>query len=1257
MKVIKENDLSILFKPWGYGGSRYYLHIGCILGFDLLSPQRLFTEQDLWGKLPQLMGDAPIIDEAMPKVRGEFLVTGKCHAPAGRKIPAGRAAAAIGGLEKQLHVFGDRRWRRNHAGIQVISDPEPFSEMALSYPNAFGGPDFKKNPLGKGFVKNEKDESGLRPLPNLELPGREIGSPKDTPEPACFAPLDRMWPQRFKRVGTYGEEWQNTRWPYFPADMDYEFFNMAPEDQRLDDFFSGDESFRLEGMHPEHPRIENTLPPVRPRQFVYKKIDREKGFEPENLLFEEVPLKLDTVWFFPEGLLGVLVFHGSAEILDEEYMDVHRLYLTREPAAEAPGTLEHYRDKMFKAMDMSVPMDMSPFEEAAPKFESMLRQWRNIPKKIEETKQRAMGKAPKMSYTPDETAAKLKKVIAESHPTVDRLENLAGNMHKKYGHLVRIDLTQFDAWRKRLGEMDQRVDEVSAKAADLSEQKKKAEEEAGRELKAQYSPEELEKAGIDPDNLLEQPPADPWRANAFSFVLQSRKNLENDAGALERLHALGFETNTMERTWMGVNPDPVRIDATLLGLDPQDLDENPVCIPPGLVLPVFDSAEPSRVAVRTGPDWTNPEDQFMLPGSRTDPVFMPACASDSPPVIAVAEQLTALLLEQEAGDACHVLWLPDTSADPGDAAAEALQNALRILAVTSCDDRLDAPSTDLLQWAAGMDNTERLTIPEERKTLFEAGDPELKIRPWILRALPEAFARAHDIGIGLPAEGEAPGKILPDNLLPPMDIQGLIEKALDEVNAFYQPKKDAMNLEMEKSLDQAAKDFDIPRSEVDAAMEKSKSSPPPSPKEMGQETITQLEAERDNLRYQNRLTPEADAKIQADIDEVEKIAGEAQDRNDRLYARLDASKKELEDKKAQLAAWQLPDEAAQSMREAGLDPDKMRSLTREEVIEIHGRGESLAGYNLSGLDLSGLDLSGADFSGAQCMETCFVQTLLTECNLSRVMANKADFSEADLTGAVAEMALLPETMMSGTIFRAVRFKQVAFKDAELCDTDFSDARLELVSFEGAAMDRASFADARLELSVFNGISGNAMHFARMHGYKSLFQKSDLNGADFSGAVLPSCMFMNSRGEDVVFFEADLSRASICQDSAFPGCDLRNAQMRESCFKDSDLSGADLRKARMDGTLFEGCDLSRACLRRAGAPRTKFKRVDMTGADMRGLNLLTGSLQRSRLVNADISSSNLYGVDFYKAAVGETNLEGSNLKLTLLADGREQYLKK
>ena len=175
MKVIKENDLSILFKPWGYGGSRYYLHIGCILGFDLHSPQRLFTEQDLWGKLPQLMGDAPIIDEAMPKIRGEFLVTGKCHAPAGRKIPAGRAAAAIGGLEKQLHVFGDRRWRRNHTGIQVISDPEPFSEMALSYPNAFGGPDFKKNPLGKGFVKNEKDKSGLRPLPNLELPGREIG--------------------------------------------------------------------------------------------------------------------------------------------------------------------------------------------------------------------------------------------------------------------------------------------------------------------------------------------------------------------------------------------------------------------------------------------------------------------------------------------------------------------------------------------------------------------------------------------------------------------------------------------------------------------------------------------------------------------------------------------------------------------------------------------------------------------------------------------------------------------------------------------------------------------------------------------------------------------------------------------------------------------------------------------------------------------------------------------------------------------------
>lgn len=1251
MKVIKDNYLSILFKPWGYR-QQYYLHLAAIFGFDLLAPDTLLTEQDLWTKLPLVMEDDQILDEAMPKVRAEFLVSGKCHAPAGEKIPACRVKASVGSLEKSLHVFGNRRWRRNPAGMQVISDPEPFSAIELSYKNAFGGPDFKQNPVGKGHDKNGPDENGHSPLPNIELPGSEMGAPSDRPEPAGFAPLDRMWPQRFQHTGTYDDEWQKTRWPYFPADMDYEFFNMAPIDQRLHGYFRGNEAFFLENMHPEHRRIHNFLPPVRPRQFIYKKMDIEKGWEPENLLFEEVTLKLDTVWFFPQGLFGVLIFHGSAQIQDEEYHDVHRLYLTRESAKEPPGDPKHYRDRMFSAMDMSVPIDMSPFEEARPKFESMLKQWRNIPKQIEETKQRAMGKAPKMSYTPDETAYKLKKTIAGGYPIIDKLENLARDMHGKYGHLVKIDLTQFDAWRKRLGEMEQRTEDMAARAGEMGREAKQAEKQTGEQLREKFGAEQLAEQGIDPDNLLDPEASDPWRAQAFSFVMQCRKNLENDPDALDQLAGLGFETRTIERAWLGVNTESTTMDTQSLGLDPENIDEDPVIVPPGLVLPVFEEVETCRVAVRPGPDWTDPDNEFILPESLPNPVFTPACLEEIPPVLVVLERMAAILLEQEIGDACSVLWLQEPGVQTDETVQEALSNAPAILLVAS-------PASmqgKLEKWGEQWENARSLLLPDQHQNLFAASHNGLKIRPWILGELPEEFAQTHDIEIELPAAGDAPKNFLSKGLnLPPMDIKGLIDKALAEINAFYQPQKDAMQAEMEKILDKTAADLNMPRSELEAATQKGAQSQPDTPARLGRHVTDKLKADRETLRDNNMLTPDIDTKFQTAIENVEKDAAEAQARSDEMQAQLEASKKEIEEKKAQLAAGKLPEKGADKMRAAGLDPDRMRALDRWEVIEIHGRGESLGDYDLSGLDLSGLDLSGADLSRARCAETIFINTNLVQCNLSQVIANKSDFTGADLSGAKSDRALFPETVLRGTIFREVNFKQISFKDADLRGADFSKASLELISFEGCKADQVSFADAHLELTALNGITGKEMNFTRMYGYKCLFQSSVLDNADFTEAVLPACMFMDCLGKGVLFYQADLSRASICQGCTFPGCDLRNARMIESCIKDSNLSTADLRKAEMDGTLFENCDLTKACMRKTVCPRTKFNRVDMEGADLRGINLLTGSLERSRLVNADLSFSNLYGTDFYKAVFGHTKLNESNLELTLLAKGRQQYL--
>ncbi|NIO06635.1 MAG: DUF2169 domain-containing protein, partial [Deltaproteobacteria bacterium] len=73
------------------------------------------------------------------------LVVGKCFAPGGKPVPAYEVCLQIGPIRKTLHVFGDRFWKRKAGVVKTISDPLPFTEMAISYDNAFGGPDYKKN--------------------------------------------------------------------------------------------------------------------------------------------------------------------------------------------------------------------------------------------------------------------------------------------------------------------------------------------------------------------------------------------------------------------------------------------------------------------------------------------------------------------------------------------------------------------------------------------------------------------------------------------------------------------------------------------------------------------------------------------------------------------------------------------------------------------------------------------------------------------------------------------------------------------------------------------------------------------------------------------------------------------------------------------------------------------------------------------------------------------------------------------------------
>lgn len=143
----------------------------------------------------------------------DVIVLGSAHAPAGRPVSQMQVALTVGDQRRELSVFGDRYW----VDQQVISAPQPFEQMPLTWGRAFGGTaevlidadspldvSDPRNPAGRGFDPGPTvaglaetlrmppgypQYDSTRRLPNVENPAALIMRWEDDPDPLCWAPL------------------------------------------------------------------------------------------------------------------------------------------------------------------------------------------------------------------------------------------------------------------------------------------------------------------------------------------------------------------------------------------------------------------------------------------------------------------------------------------------------------------------------------------------------------------------------------------------------------------------------------------------------------------------------------------------------------------------------------------------------------------------------------------------------------------------------------------------------------------------------------------------------------------------------------------------------------------------------------------------------------------------------------------------------------------------------------------------------------
>jgi uncharacterized protein YjbI with pentapeptide repeats len=432
MKIAKSLKLGLLYRNYEESG-RYLLTLSPIAFFSFETHRKLDNEIDLWKFTAEELGKDAALDLGMPKPQSEVLVTGKFFAPGGKPVPGGKIRLQIGQHGKTLYVFGDRFWQKKAGGRLTLTDPKPITSMDLSYENAFGGPGYAKNPLGKGyFPPEERSAQSAIPLPNITDPKYPISSLTDTPDPAGFGPYDLTWPQRFSKVGTYDEKWLNERFPGYAEDFDPTFFNTAPEDQQMQGFFKGDETFSCENMHPEKPMLHGQLPGIKPRCFINRQTE-------SSTAFQEIPLHLDTVWLFPHAEKGILIFRGSTEVQDDTASDVSATLLAYERMGDTPRELSHYQQALSKRLDEEKgylyalnEKDLIPegersaiqelLEEGEKKSGEGLLE-KNMKKRADLEVEKAKKKMEELGLNPDDY---LNKAASEEEPeiTLDNLDQL-----------------------------------------------------------------------------------------------------------------------------------------------------------------------------------------------------------------------------------------------------------------------------------------------------------------------------------------------------------------------------------------------------------------------------------------------------------------------------------------------------------------------------------------------------------------------------------------------------------------------------------------------------------------------------------------------------------------------------------------------------------------------------------------------------------------------------------------------------------------
>ena len=275
------------------------------------------------------------------KPKADLLLVGTCHAPAQKEVTEQLVSFSVGEFSKSLKVIGQKFWESQILDQQENS-PATYSQIELRYDNAYGGPGYPDNPVGKGRAEQLSPEGLTRKLfPNIIHEWEPTHSFLKNLSPAGFGPLNIAWPMRHGYIGSYKGNYLQTRWPWFADNFDFHYFNAAPADQQIAGYLTGDEKLTITNIHAEHRNFSTTLPGLRCRCFT--SIITPGSSKEKEPIFSEVAMKLDTLWVDMDATKLILTWRGWTEISDEDFPELQNIFIITEPLTEPAKSGIHYQ--------------------------------------------------------------------------------------------------------------------------------------------------------------------------------------------------------------------------------------------------------------------------------------------------------------------------------------------------------------------------------------------------------------------------------------------------------------------------------------------------------------------------------------------------------------------------------------------------------------------------------------------------------------------------------------------------------------------------------------------------------------------------------------------------------------------------------------------------------------------------------------------------------------------------------------------------